>query len=131
MRAKGIERTILVTDAAAPAGATPGRYRLGELEVDLTPDDRIFLADTSRLAGSTLHMDRAIKNLMLVAGVSLGDAVRTATLNPARIIRLEGRTNGLVPGDRADIIVFGPDFSVQAVYLDGAPTFFQVRPSTL
>lgn len=131
VRAKGIERTILVTDAAAPAGAAPGRYRLGELEVDLTADDRIFLAGTSRLAGSTLHMDRAIKNLMLVAGVSLADALRTATLNPARIIRLEGRTKGLVPGDRADIVVFGPDFSVQGVYLGGTPTFFPVRPSTL
>lgn len=131
VRAKGIERTILVTDAAAPAGAAPGRYRLGELEIDLTPDDRILLAGTSRLAGSALRMDRAVKNLMLVAQVSLADAVRTATLNPARIIHLEGRMKGLVPGDRGDIVVFGRDFSVKAVYLDGAPTFFPVHPSTL
>lgn len=131
VRAKGADRTILVTDAAAPAGAAPGRYRLGELEVDLTADDRIFLAGTSRLAGSTLHMNRAVKNLMLVAGVSLGDAVRAATLNPARIIHLEGRTNGLAPGDRGDIVVFGRDLSIQAVYLDGAPTFFPASASTL
>jgi len=131
VRAKGIERTVLVTDAAAPAGATPGRYHLGELEIDLTPDDRIFLAGTSRLAGSALRMDVAIKNLMLVAGVSRADALRTATLNPGRIIHLEGRTKGLAPGDRADLVVFGPDLAIQNVYLDGTPTFFPVRASTL
>ena len=130
VRAKGIERTILVTDAAAPAGAPPGRYTLGELEVDLTTNDRILLAGTLRLAGSTLRMNRAVANLMLVTGVSLADAVRTATLNPARMIHLAGRTNGLVPGDRADIVLFDRDLTIQAVYLDGAPTFFPPRAST-
>ena len=130
VRAKGIERTILVTDASAPAGAPPGHYRLGEIEIELTADGRMLHSGTSRLAGSALRMDRAVKNLMLVAQVSLADAVRTAAINPARIIHLKGRMEGLVPGERGDIVVFAPDFSVQSVYLDGAPTFFPIRPST-
>ena len=135
VRAKGIERTILVTDASAPACAPPGRYRLGEIDIELTRDPdtgagRMVHSGTSRLAGSALRLDHAIRNLMAVAQVSLADAIRTATLNPARIIHLAGRTNGLVPGDRGDIVVFGPDLSIRAVYLDGAPTFFPSRAST-
>jgi N-acetylglucosamine-6-phosphate deacetylase len=48
LRAKGVERTVLVTDAAAPAGASPGPYRLGELEVELTADGRLRAAHASR-----------------------------------------------------------------------------------
>ena len=121
LRAKGVERTILVTDAAAPAGAEPGRYRLGELEVDLTPDNRVVLAGTGKLAGSALRMDRALSNLMRIGNLTLDDALQTATTNPARLIHLDGRTQGLAPGDRADIVVFRNThgIEIEAVYLDG------------
>ncbi len=117
LRAKGIARTILVTDAAAPAGAAPGRYRLGELEVDLTPDERVVLAGTTRLAGSSLRMDRAITNLMRIGKVNLRDAMRTATTNPAQLLGLPG----LAVGERADLVVFrlSPAIEIEAVYLDG------------
>src|ERR1700728_2482549 len=52
LRAKSVERTILVTDAAAPAGAVAGNYRLGELDVELRSDDRVVLSGTEKLAGS-------------------------------------------------------------------------------
>ncbi len=100
LRAKSVERTILVTDAAAPAGAVPGRYRLGELDVEMTGDDRVVLTGTKKLAGSALRMNVAVANLMSIAGVSLRDAIRTATVNPARVIGLEGRREGLKIGDR-------------------------------
>lgn len=123
LRAKGLDRTILVTDAAAPAGAKPGRYRLGELNVDLTQDERVVLAGTQKLAGSALRMNRAIENLMQIASVPPGEALQTATLNPARLIRLEGRTRGLQPGERADLVVFRDTrpLTIEAVYLDGDP----------
>jgi N-acetylglucosamine-6-phosphate deacetylase len=121
LRAKGVERTILVTDAAAPAGASPGRYRLGELDVELTADDRVVLAGTAKLAGSSLRMNHAIANVVRVGGLTLREAIRTATINPARLIRLAGRAGGLTPGDRADIVVFRQARSVEieAVYLEG------------
>ncbi len=75
LRAKSLERTILITDAAAPAGsahgAKQGGYRLGELDVELTEDDRVVLAGTRKLAGSALRMNHAIANLMRISGVSL------------------------------------------------------------
>jgi N-acetylglucosamine-6-phosphate deacetylase len=106
LRAKGTERSLLTTDAVAPAGCAPGRYRLGEVEVDLTPEGRVQVAGDSRLAGSVLRMDRGIENLVRLAGLSLREAVTMATRNPARVGRIAGRQKGLVPGDRADIVQF-------------------------
>jgi N-acetylglucosamine-6-phosphate deacetylase len=121
LRAKGVERTILVTDAAAPAGAAPGPYRLGELDVDLTVDNRVVLTGTQKLAGSALRMNRAIANVIRIDELSLPDALRAATINPARLIRLEGRTKGLEAGERGDLVIFrkNPEIAIEAVYLDG------------
>jgi N-acetylglucosamine-6-phosphate deacetylase len=107
-----------------------GSYRLGELDVELTGDDRVVLRGTRKLAGSSLRMHHAIVNLVRVGGVSLGDAIRAATVNPARVIGLEGRTRGLAAGERGDVVVFGlkspaaktasgTDIGIEAVYLDG------------
>lgn len=106
LRAKGISRSVLVTDAAAPAGCAPGRYRLGEVEVELTADQRVVMVGQERLAGSALRMDRGIENLVRISGLPLADAVRMATLNPARAGRIDGRTKGLVAGERADLVEF-------------------------
>jgi N-acetylglucosamine-6-phosphate deacetylase len=119
LRAKSVERTILVTDAAAAAGAAPGHYQLGELDVELTPDDRVTLTGTQKLAGSALRMNTAIGNLVRIGGLSLRDAIRTATVNPARLIGLEGRSNGIRPGDAGDLVVFTDTMAIEAVYLDG------------
>jgi N-acetylglucosamine-6-phosphate deacetylase len=106
IRAKGVERSVLVTDAATPAGAAPGRYYLADQAVDLTSDGHVVLAGTDRLAGSNLHMHHGVAILMRLGGVSLGDAVRMATVNPARAGRIAGRESGLTPGDHADIVQF-------------------------
>jgi len=115
LRAKGIERSVLVTDASAPAGAAPGRYYLGEQAVDLTPDHRVVLAGTDKLAGSALRMDRGVENLMRMAGLPLADAVRMATVNAARAGKVPGRTNGLAAGDRADFVQFRWDEEARAI----------------
>jgi N-acetylglucosamine-6-phosphate deacetylase len=106
LRAKGLQRSVLVTDASMPAACAPGRYRLGEQDLDLTPDGRVVLAGTERLAGSALRMNDGVANLMRLAGLSLAEAVTLATRNPARVGRIAGRQRGLTPGDRADLVRF-------------------------
>jgi N-acetylglucosamine-6-phosphate deacetylase len=106
LRAKGVERSILVTDASAPAGAAPGRYQMGDQWVDLTEDDRVVLAGQTRLAGSALKMHKSLENVMRMTGVTLAEAVTMATRNPARVGRISGRQRGLVTGERADFVVF-------------------------
>jgi len=119
LRAKGVGRAVLVTDASTPAGAPPGRYLLGGQAIDLTPDHRVVLAGTNRLAGSALRMDRGVENLMTLAGLSLADAVRMATTNAARAGKVPGRTNGLAPGDRADLVQFRFDPAQARIEITG------------
>ena len=124
LRAKGVDRAVLVTDASSPAGCAPGRYRLGEQEVDLTPDNRVVLAGQERLAGSALRMDRGVENLMRLGELSLADAVRLATVNAARAGGVPGRQRGFVAGERADFVLFDFDpasktIQVKATYVSG------------
>jgi len=121
LRAKTVARSVLVTDASAPAGTPPGRYRLGEQYADHTPDGRVVLAGTDKLAGSALKMNKGVANLVHLGGLSLRDAVQMATVNPARIVHMEGRTHGIEPGERADLIAFRfeQELEIAASYLDG------------
>lgn len=106
LRAKGLEKAILVTDAVAPAGCAPGIYRLGCLEVELLPDRRVELTDTRRLAGSALSMDCGVGNAMRFAGISLFEATRLATVNPAAAVGTADRRGYLQPGQAADLTLF-------------------------
>jgi len=124
LRAKGVERSVLVTDAVTPAGCPPGRYRLGEQEVELTPDNRVMLAGQTRLAGSALRLDRGVENLMRLAGLSLAEAVSMTTTNAARAAQIPGRQHGLQPGERADIVGFRfhpetREIRIERTWLDG------------
>jgi N-acetylglucosamine-6-phosphate deacetylase len=106
LRAKGVSRAVLVTDASMPAMSTPGIYKLGGQDLELTKDGRVVLAGQDRLAGSALRMDHAITNIMKMTGISLVEAISMATRNPARVGRIAGRQRGLVTGDRADFVLF-------------------------
>jgi N-acetylglucosamine-6-phosphate deacetylase len=128
LRAKGIERSVLVTDAVMPAGCVPGRYRLGEVDVELHSDDRVTLIGEEKLAGSSLKMHRGVENLMRLAGLNLAEAVTMATKNPARAGRVASRQRGLEPGERADLVEFRFDaerkaVEIERVFVDGELVF--------
>jgi N-acetylglucosamine-6-phosphate deacetylase len=115
LRAKGVARSLLVTDASMPACAAPGIYKLGDQEVELTSDDRVVLRGQTRLAGSALRMDRAIENVMRMAGLTLTEALAMANRNPARVGRIGGRQRGLSTGERADLVVFRFDQDTKSI----------------
>lgn len=127
LRAKGIENSVLVTDAVMPAGCPPGQYRLGEIDVELNAEGRVAIVGTNRLAGSSLRMDRGISLLMQQQGLSLRDAVTMATRNPARAARIVSRQRGLTVGERADLVLFSVDetqeIRVLETYLSGRQVF--------
>ncbi len=110
LRAKGIARSVLVTDAVMPAMCAPGPYMLGEVEVELKDDQRVVLRGGTRLAGSSLRMDHAISNVMRIAAVSLEDGVAMATANPAHIVGIEprGRVRFRMENEQVQVIETQP-----------------------
>jgi N-acetylglucosamine-6-phosphate deacetylase len=115
LQAKGIERAVLITDATAAAGMPDGTYQLGPVKVEVK--DGKCTAD-GKLAGSVLTMDRAVRNVTQFSDWSLRDAVRAATLNPARAAGL-AQHGQLAPGSEANLVVLGPGGEVRKTIVRG------------
>jgi N-acetylglucosamine-6-phosphate deacetylase len=86
IRAKGPARSLLVTDATAAAASPAGRFRLGELEVELDAAGRVALPGTGQLAGSALTMERAVANTARFTGMTISEVLPLATTQPARVL---------------------------------------------
>jgi N-acetylglucosamine-6-phosphate deacetylase len=102
LQAKGRGRAVLITDAISATGMPEGRYQLGPIEVDVKDGKCTY---NGSLAGSVLTMDRAVRNVMKFSDWNLQDAVRAATLNPARAAGLALHHGVLAPGAHADFTV--------------------------
>ena len=116
IRAKGIDRAVLITDATSATGMPDGVYHLGSFEVEVK-DGRCQAF--GKLAGSVLTMDRALRNVMSFARLSFQDSLRLATLNPACVLGIEERKGVLKPGADADITVFTPSGEVRQTIVRG------------
>lgn len=118
--AVGPDRAVLVTDAMAAAGMPDGRYRLGDLNVDVTAG-RALVAGTDTIAGSTATMDQlfrfALANAPQKGNAALLAAVRQTSLNPARAHGLP--RVGLSAGSAADLVVLDGVAQVSAVMQSG------------
>jgi N-acetylglucosamine-6-phosphate deacetylase len=117
VRAKGADRAVLITDAISATGMPDGTYMLGGLEVHVHDGRCEF---EGRLAGSVLTLDRAVRNTMSFASVSLQKAIRMASLNPARVLGIQNRKGTLSAGADADIAVFTPAGEVVRTIIGGA-----------
>ena len=89
VRAKGLYRTILVTDATAAAAAEPGCYMLGSVAIRGQENGYVSTGGSTYLAGSALTMDKAVGNVVRVCGLALEDVLPMATTNPARVLGME------------------------------------------
>ena len=104
IRAKGVARSILVTDAVPPAGMPPGIYRYGRVEVEAKPGGLICLPGTPYLFGAATPLEKCVAHAVAWAGISLADALAMASDHPARLLGLAPRI--LEKGAPADLIVF-------------------------
>ncbi len=114
---KGFDTVLLVSDGMAATGMPDGNYRLGTFEVSVK--DGVCRNAEGKLAGSTLTLDRALRNVVGL-GVPLKDAVRMATVLPARRLGLAGKKGIIAPGADADLVVLTPDLRVAGVMTRGA-----------
>jgi len=106
LRAKTVERSILVTDAIAAAGLPSGSYKLGDVDVEVTPERKVCLPGTPYLAGSVLEMHDAVANTVRFSDASLSDALRMASANPAKLLGISDSTGSIETGKSADLILF-------------------------
>lgn len=100
IRAKTLDRCILVSDAVALAGMEPGIYQFAGKSVELTAERCVRLVGTEYLAGSAIELARGIENSVRFAGISLEEAVSLATRQPMRLLdaekRVEAQTNSIL-----------------------------------
>ncbi len=115
-RAKGPALCLLITDAMAATGMPDGDYRLGANRV-LVRSGAARLEDGT-LAGSTLTMDRAVRNMVKAVGVPEADALRMASEYPCAAIR-ETERGVIREGMIADLVLLDGDYTPLATVVGG------------
>lgn len=130
LRAKGIARSILISDAIFLAGLLPGNASFLGLPVELTPERRINLAGTPYLAGSALALSEGIGHVVAFGGATLAEAVQMATANPAALLGKADHWGTIAPGRDADLVLFSWDgqmpLRVEALLARGAVVWGKV-----
>ena len=121
LKAKGLDKVNLITDGNRAVGMPDGRYLISNQWAKVEKG-RSLLSDGT-IAGSVLTMNKAVKNIMEFANLSLSEAVRLATLNPAKVLGIEDKKGSLSPGKDADITVMNPVFEVLLTMVSGKIIF--------
>jgi N-acetylglucosamine-6-phosphate deacetylase len=112
----GPNRINVVSDAMAALGMQPGTYQLGDFAV--TVDDTSARLVDGRLAGSTLSMDQALRNLIRYTGCPLAEALTTITTVPAQVLSLPNRGH-IAPGYIADLVLLDSKLNVVKTIVNG------------
>jgi N-acetylglucosamine-6-phosphate deacetylase len=104
MKAKGVKRSILVSDSVGFAGLRPGNYRRADgAEVTLHPGGRLELRHSPYLAGGAMSLNAVVATALSRGWLSIDAAILMTTSNPARILGQERR---IAAGAKADLISF-------------------------
>jgi N-acetylglucosamine-6-phosphate deacetylase len=115
--AKGCERIALVTDAMPTVGTSKDRFELVGRTITLT-NGRLTTAEGT-LAGAHLDMATAVRNAVKLVQLPLEDALRAASLTPARFLGLDKQRGTLAAGSRADLVALSEDLRVAGTWVDG------------
>jgi N-acetylglucosamine-6-phosphate deacetylase len=118
LTAKGPRKVILVSDGVSATGMPDGKYMLGTFEV--TVAGGVCRNAEGHLAGSTLTLDRALRNIVAL-GIPLADALRMLTVNPATLLGIEFKKGALRTGADADIVLLDEALRVTNVWARGVP----------
>lgn len=103
LRAKGLDRIILVTDAVAAADAPPGLYRFADMTLEHHADGSVREPGANHLAGSALTLDRAVRNLVAWGVATAEQAIAMASVTPRALIAPALARRGIaMPGGTVD-----------------------------
>jgi len=119
--AKGSDRIALVTDAMPTVGSSLDRFELIGRTIKLVGGR--LTTEEGTLAGAHLDMASGVRNAVRLAQLPLEDALRAASLTPARFLGLDKERGALIPGARADLVVLTEKLTVVATWLDGCTDY--------
>ena len=112
----GAGRVILISDSMMAAGMEDGEYALGGQPV--TVRGNLAVLKDGTIAGSATNLYDCMRTAIRM-GVAKEEAVRAATVNPAKAIGLEKECGVLLPGRKADILVTDREFALLSVLKSG------------
>lgn len=121
IKVKGIDRTIIITDAIRATGMPDGDYALGDHMVHVKAG--VARTAAGGLAGSTLDMDQALRNVMEFADLSLTEALPMLTRAPAASIGVDDRKGSITPGFDADLVLLDQAHQVRMTMVAGAVVY--------
>ena len=130
VRAKGVERTALVTDCSRALDRPPGTYIFGPLDGGETfyNDGEVgLLPGSPDLASSVRGMDFMVRHMHQQVGLSLPAAIRMASLTPAAILGVQDDIGSLEPGKRADLVFLDAGLRTRRVFVGGEEV--RIRPA--
>ena len=116
-RALGSERMVIISDSMEATGLSDGCYTLGPNQVIVT--DGIARTKDGAIAGSTYTLSMMVRNLLSI-GISMEEAVKMASLTPARSVHIQDRKGSIAPGKDADLVVVDEDFRIVHTFVRGA-----------
>ena len=117
VKAKGKDGIILMSDAMMATGLKEGKYELGGQAVYVK--DGAARLKEGNLAGSTLTLNKSVYNMVNMVGVKLEDAIRMATLNPAKAIGVDNEKGSIEVGKDADLIIFDENINISKAIVKG------------
>ena len=111
------DRIVLITDAMQAAGMPDGHYTLCGEEVSM--QNGVVRTAAGGLAGSTLSLDAAVRNMVEHAEITAEDAIHMASLHPARLLGIANQLGSLAPGKRANLIALDGGLHLQQIWIQG------------
>jgi len=121
VRAKGVDRVCLVTDAMRGAGMPDGIYTFGSKHGQraLVKHGEALMMDQSSFASSVVTMDVMVRNALNLMGLTRWEAIAMATINPARFLKVADRKGSLEAGKDADCVILDENFNVTQTIIGG------------
>lgn len=117
LKTKGIDKIVLVSDAMRAAGLEDGEYELGGQKVIV--NNGAARLENGGLAGSTLNLKDAVYNMVTMLNIPIQDAVRMASLSPAKAIGVSKHKGSIEIGKDADMLLFDDDINISSVFISG------------
>lgn len=122
MQVKGTEHCVLVSDCLRAGGLPDGPSRLGELDV-IVADGQARLVEGGSLAGSTIGLIQAMKNVVDWGLATPEEAINMASTNAALANNLDAICGTIAPGKKGDFLVLNDELELQKTFIAGQEVF--------